>query len=169
MLKLQLYHEMYYMSPPPVAELDATLRERVGDAEIYHLRGVANFQDFEFRAATRDFNYAVELKPDYIDAIFHRGVVRVVRGNYDEAIEDFDHVIRLKPDHAAAYYNRGRLRYWKGERGAAIADFQQARELDPLLGRELNLRYVIGKLEREPEDDSVLAQVQSIIDRLMDL
>lgn len=169
MLKLQLYHEMYQMSPPPLAELDAALREETGDAETYHLRGVANFHDFEFRAASRDFNRAVELDHDYLDAIFHRGIVRVVRGQYDDAIEDFNRVIALDPNHSVAHYNRGRLRYWKGERQAALADFQKARKLDPRLGRELNLRYIIGKLQRGPEDDSVAAQVQSILDRLMDL
>ncbi len=169
MPKLQLYHEMYYISTPSVAELDAVLRRKAGDAETYYLRGVANFQDFEFRAAAEDFDRAVELRPDFVDAVFHRGIVRVVRGRYDDAIEDFNRVIALKPDHAAAYYNRGRLRYWKGEYQAAIADFKEARKLDPMLGRELNLRSVIGELERDPEDDSVLGQVQRIIDRLMDL
>jgi tetratricopeptide (TPR) repeat protein len=169
MLKLQLYHEMYHIPTPSLAELDAALQNNVGDAQTYYLRGVANFQDFEFRAAADDFNRAVELVPDFVDAIFHRGLVHVVRGHYDDALEDLNRVIALKPDHAAAYYNRGRLYYWKGESEAAIADFQQARKLDPLLGRELNLRYIIGKIERGLEDESVLGQVQSIIDRLMDL
>jgi len=169
MLKLQLYPEMYYISAPPLAKLDAMLQGQAGDAETYHLRGVANFQNFEFQAAVRDFSRAIELRPGFVEAIFHRGIVRVVRSRYDDAIEDFDRVIALQPDHAAAYYNRGRLRYWKGEYEAAIADFQQTRKLDPLLGRELNLRYVIGELERGPDDNSVLGQVQRIIDRLMDL
>ncbi|RME45479.1 MAG: tetratricopeptide repeat protein [Chloroflexi bacterium] len=169
MLKLQLYHEMYYVATPSIAELDAVLQEKAGDAEAYHLRGIANFQNFEFRAAAHDFSRAIELRPDFVDAIFHRGIVRVVRGRYNDAIEDFNRVIELQPDHAAAYYNRGRLHYWKGEYEAAIADFQKARKLDPLLGRELNLRYVIGELQRRPDDNSVLTQVQRIIDRLLDL
>lgn len=169
MPKLQLYHEMYYISTPPLAELDVVLQQGAGDAETYHLRGIANFQNFEFRAAAHDFNRAIELMPDFVDAIFHRGVVHVVRGRYNDAIEDFERVIVLQPKHAAAYYNRGRLRYWKGDYETAIADFKQARKHDPLLGRELNLRSVIGELERGPEDDTVLGQVQRIIDRLMDL
>lgn len=169
MLKLRLYHEMYYIPTPPPTQLEATLQADTTNAEAYYLRGVANFQNFEFRAAAHDFTRAIELRPDFIDAIFHRGIVHVVRGRYDDAIEDFNRVIALDAEHAAAYYNRGRLYYWKGDREAAIADFTKARKLDPLLGRELNLRYVIGELERAPDNDSVLAQVQSIIDRLMDL
>ncbi|MFQ5859835.1 MAG: tetratricopeptide repeat protein [Anaerolineae bacterium] len=169
MLKLQLYHEMYYTPTAPLAELEANLRGSGSDAETYHLRGIANFQNFEFRAATHDFNHAIELMPDFVDAIFHRGIVHVVRGRYDNAIEDFNRAIALKSDHAAAYYNRGRLRYWKGEVEAAIKDFQKVRKLDPMLGRELNLRYVIGELQRGSDDDSVLGQVQRIVERLMDL
>lgn len=169
MMKLRLYHEMYHVPTPAVPELDAALRENAGDAGSYHLRGIANFQNFQFRAAARDFSRAIELAPDFVDAIFHRGIVHVVRGRYDDAVEDFSAVIARQPDHAAAYYNRGRLRYWKGEYEAAIADFRRAREADHLLGRELNLRSVISELERGPSDDSVLRQVQRIIDRLMDL
>lgn len=167
MLKLQLYHGMYQESPPPLRELNVAVRKN-SNAEIYYWRGIANFQSFEFKNAQHDFERAVELKPDWVEAIFHRGIVRVVRGRYDDAIEDFDRVIDLEPKHAAAYYNRGRLRYWKGQAEAAIADFKTARQLDPLLGRELNLQYVIGRLQRGP-DDSVIDQVQSILDRLRDL
>ncbi len=169
MLKLQLYHEMYNMQTPPLKELNRRLRQGAGDEQTFYLRGVANFQSFEFRAATEDFDQAIALKPDFVDAIFHRGIVRVVRGRYDEALEDFDQTIALQSDHAAAHYNRGRLLYWKGNYEAAIANFEQARKLDPVLGRELNLRYVIGRLKRPPEDDSVLSQVQDIVNRLMDL
>ena len=169
MLKLQLYHEMYQMSPPSLIELNKVLQNEASDADTYHLRGIANFQSFEFKDANHDFDRAVELKPDWVEAIFHRGIVRVVRGRYDDAIEDFDRVIKLNPKHAAAHYNRGRLRSWKGEPEAAIANFKKARQLDPLLGRELNLRYIIGKIERGSEDESILDQVQSIVDRLRDL
>lgn len=168
MLQLKLYHEMYYVATPPVVELSAVLAENPNDAASYHLRGIANFQRYEFRAATQDFSCAIQLVPDFVEAIFHRGIVYVVRGRYDSASEDFDRVIALQPDHAGAYYNRGRLSYWQGKYDAAIADFQKVREHDPLLGRELNLRSVIGELERGPNDDSVLGQVQRIVDRLMD-
>ncbi len=168
MLKLQLYHGMYEESPPSLPELNEALRAD-GNAETYHLRGIANFQGFEFKDAERDFEHAVQMRPEWVEAVFHRGIVRVVRGNYDDAVSDFNRVIELAPDHAAAYYNRGRLRYWKGDPDGAIADFKEARRLDPLLGRELNLQYVIGKIERGPEEDSIVDQVQSILDRLRDL
>jgi tetratricopeptide (TPR) repeat protein len=168
MLKLQLYHDMYYVQTSPLSELNRRIRAGA-DAELYHLRGIAYFQDFEFRLASEDFDRAIELEPDLVTAIFHRGAVRVVRGDYDQAMEDFNRVIELDPKHAAAYYNRGRLQFWKAEYDAAIADFEKTRRLDPLLGRELKLRYVIGRIERGPDDDSVVSQVQGILDRLRDL
>ena len=169
MPELKLYHEMYYKTTPPMAKLDSVLTENPGDAALWHLRGIANFRRYEFRAATQDFSRAIQLMPGFVDAIFHRGIVYVVRGRYDSAIEDFDRVIDLQPDHAVAYYNRGRLNYWRGDYQAAIADFQKARTLDPMLGRELNLRSVIGELQRGPDDASILRQVQQIVNRLMDL
>lgn len=168
MLKLRLYHDMYDIPTPPLPELNRRI-EAEGGARLYHLRGIAYFQDFEFSLASGDFSRALSLEPDFVAAIFHRGTVRVVRGDYDQAMQDFDHVIELEPQHAAAYYNRGRLQYWKGQYEAAIADFETTRTLDPLLGRELKLRSAIGKIQRGPDDDSVVSQVQSILDRLRDL
>lgn len=158
-MKLRLYHDMYRMQPPPPEEMHPT------DAEGFHLRGVANFHAFEFRAATNDFTRAIELDPDYVDALFHRGIVRVVRGQYDDAIRDFDRVIQLDPQHAAAYYNRGRVRYWKGDLAGALADFEQARRLDPRLARELNLSAVIRRLRQGPGDDSLRGRVQRFVNR----
>ena len=158
-MKLRLYHDMYRMQPPPPEEV------RPSDAEGFHLRGVANFHAFEFRAATNDFTRAIELDPDYVDALFHRGIVRVVRGQYNEAVADFDRVLQLDPHHAAAYYNRGRVRYWKGDREGALADFEQARRLDPQLARELNLGAVIRRLRQGPGDDSLRGRVQRLADR----
>ena len=169
MIKLQLHHDMYNMPTPTLSKLNTNLEtaDNNGD-EFHHLRGVANFKKFEFQAANKDFDLAIEMTPDFIDAIFHRGIVRVVRGRYNDATEDFNRVLALNPDHASALYNRGRLRYWKGLYDEAIKDFQLVRKIDPMLGRELKLRYVIGKIERRTEDDSVMAQVQSIVDRLID-
>lgn len=167
MLKLRLYHDMYHVSTPPLPELNRRIQANAA-AELYHLRGIAYFQEFEFRLATEDFTRAIDLQPDFVSAIFHRGTVRVVRGDYDQAMEDFNRVIELEPKHAAAHYNRGRLQYWKGQHEEAIADFETTRTLDPLLGRELKLSSAIGKIQRGPEDDSVASQVQSILDRLRD-
>ena len=75
------------MSPPSLIELNKVLQNEASDADTYHLRGIANFQSFEFKDANHDFDRAVELKPDWVEAIFHRGIVRVVRGRYDDAIE----------------------------------------------------------------------------------
>ena len=58
-------------------------------------------------AAIRDFDKAIQLKPDHADAYFNRGNAKLDLEQYTAAINDYDKAIQLKPDLAEAYINRG--------------------------------------------------------------
>jgi tetratricopeptide (TPR) repeat protein len=53
-----------------------------------------------------DFDAAIKLDPDYIDALNNRGLAYVGRGAYDRAIEDFERVLKLNPNDVDALRNR---------------------------------------------------------------
>ncbi len=69
--------------------------------------------------AIADYTKAIELKPDFADAYYNRGLAKQAkvyifggrvwteRGGLDGAIADYTKAIDLKPDFADAYYNRG--------------------------------------------------------------
>ena len=44
----------------------------------------------DFDRAIEDYDKTIELKPNYADAYYNRGVVRYKKGDFDRAIEDYD-------------------------------------------------------------------------------
>ena len=86
------------------------------------------------------YNHAIQLKPDYPDALNNRGNAKGNLGQHAEAIADFDQAIRLKPDFFFAYNNRGVAKGVLGRHEEAIADFDQAIKLKPDYAEAFNNR-----------------------------
>jgi tetratricopeptide (TPR) repeat protein len=91
------------------------------------------------RRAAADFTKAIQLKPDYAEAYYYRGVIKSeklgeIRYNPRSAIEDLTKAIQLKPDYAEAYYCRGLIKIEKlslYNARDAIEDFTKAIQLKP--------------------------------------
>ena len=52
--------------------------------------------------AIDDFNRAIQLKSDYADAYYNRGVAYEVKGEVDRAVEDYTKTIQLNPNYGEA-------------------------------------------------------------------
>ncbi|MBV8846400.1 MAG: tetratricopeptide repeat protein [Bryobacterales bacterium] len=52
--------------------------------------------------AIADFTRAIELRPDYAEAYYFRGLAKRAKGDKDGAVADFMKAIGLKPDYAEA-------------------------------------------------------------------
>ena len=63
--------------------------------------------------ALADFNKAIELKPDYVNAYDARGNVRSKKGDLDGALADYNKAIGLNPTNFNAYDNRGNVKQKK--------------------------------------------------------
>ena len=48
--------------------------------------------------AVQEFKYAIELKPDYADAYFHRGNVHALIGDDNQANINFNKVFEIDPN-----------------------------------------------------------------------
>ena len=53
----------------------------------------------------KSYREAINIKPDYPEAITNLGNVFLEQGRHEEALEAFTQAIRIKPDYAEAYYN----------------------------------------------------------------
>ena len=107
------------------------LEKHARDAETHLKWGHDKFRQGNYRGAIADYDRAIELKPDYAEACFSRGVAKGCLGDYRGAIADCDRVIEFKPDDAEAYFLRGIAKGGLGDHDGAIADFDQVIESKP--------------------------------------
>ena len=82
-------------------------------AETYFARGNAKADLGQHFAAIKDYDKAIQLKPNAANAYINRGVAKGDLGQYSAAIKDYDKAIQLKPNDATAataYNNRGEVK-----------------------------------------------------------
>ena len=101
----------------------------------YHLRGneveAPEEKQAAYEKSVMHYTRALRLKPDLPDALIHRGVAHVERGDFGPALTDFSKMIELDPDNADAYIIRGDAYLGKGVFESAMEDYQKAIELAP--------------------------------------
>ena len=133
-----------------------------GKSAEQHLEvGLELHQQGRFEEAIQDYNEAILLDPQRVEAFNNRGRAYLNIDQAGKAIEDVDQVLRLDPQLAEAYYNRG-LAYSKlGQAEKADADFDQAIRLDPELERS-----IVGKLFHKGEN---LKKAIEILDEVIRL
>jgi tetratricopeptide (TPR) repeat protein len=100
-------------------------------AEFYYTRGRENFENCAYHHAMDDYNRALQLKPDYAEALNGRGEIYLNVSEYADAEREFSAAITVNPKYEIAYINRGRLYKTVGRYDMAIADVTKALELNP--------------------------------------
>ena len=86
-----------------------------------------NLGDYE--AAITDYDAAIRLRPDYVNAYYNRGVAKAKLDQYAAAITDYDAAIQFKPDYTKAYFSRGLAKRSLNKTTEAKQDFQTALQL----------------------------------------
>ena len=121
-----------YKSEIALARLTQVLqRAEISDgqrAELFYQRGV-EYDKVGLRALARfDFNQAINLKPDMVDAYNFLGIHFTQLQEFNQAYDAFDSAIELAPDHEYAYLNRGIALYYGGRANLASDDFKVFRQ-----------------------------------------
>lgn len=93
-------------------------------AQLYYDRGVI-YDSVGLRSLARlDFNRALRLKPDLVDAHNFLGIHYTQLQEFNQAYDAFDSAIDLSPEHEYAYLNRGIALYYGGRPQLAVEDFK---------------------------------------------
>jgi tetratricopeptide (TPR) repeat protein len=116
------------------ASLDS-LRDTLADmqkAEMYNLQGEHHLGKNLIKQAIRDFNHALEINPDYVDALINRGSAFALQNEYNAALADFNHALELENKQTEIYNLRGEIYLLNRMYDEAIKDFSTAIILSPI-------------------------------------
>ena len=126
------------------------------DVLPYYYRGNAYIKMGQYQRAIEDFNKAIFLSPNCLEAYYNRGTAYYKINQYQRAIEDFSQAILLNPDYVEAYNNRGLAYGQLGNFQQAIVDFNKVIMLKSNYIKAYNNRGLayaeIGQYQRAIED-----------------
>jgi Tfp pilus assembly protein PilF len=93
--------------------------------------GNALLQEGDADGAMIHFQTAVQINPDYVEALNNVGSVLAQQGKLDEAIIYFQKVLQINPDSAGVQINLGKALLIKGRADEAMVHFQAALQSKP--------------------------------------
>jgi Flp pilus assembly protein TadD len=99
-------------------------------------------------AAGPQYAEALELKPDYPEALNGLGNVLLHAGRIPEAEAKFEQALELNPDYAEAHCNLGLVFVQTGRLPEAIAQFEIAQRLKP---NDARIARVLESLRAAPK------------------
>lgn len=106
------------------ADKEETAENHLKKGRIYRRKG-------EYDEAIREYEWAVELKSDYVEAYIGLGCTYDDMKEYEKAIEEYTKAIELRPDYVIAFYNRGCAYDGMRKHKKAIEDYTRAIEINP--------------------------------------
>lgn len=106
----------------------------------------------QIEAAMRQYEIALELRPDYADAHYNLGLMLLQTGNVDGAIAQLLACLKINPKYAQAHFRLGDALVRKGQVENAIIQYQDALEALPDFPEaENNLAIALRKVRRVDE------------------
>jgi tetratricopeptide (TPR) repeat protein len=118
-------------------------------SRLHFNRGIEWGTKNDHDRAIADYDAAIQLSPNFTDALYNRGSAWAHKGESDRAIADYDAALMIDSTQADAFNARGELWRKKGERRKALADFGAAIKLNPdHVAAKASHRSLAQELER---------------------
>ena len=113
-----------------ISTYDELLAANPADAEVWHLKGMAEHQSGNLAAAASSAARAIAAGGERPGFLLLEGGVLHDRGDLAGAESRFARVAQMKPNWVAGHFELGRVRLDMGRPDLALADFQAATALD---------------------------------------
>lgn len=149
------------------------LRQQVvinpNNTKLHYRLGRAYQDNEEFEKALQSYQHAVDLKPDYGDALVAIGAVNMRLNRYDDALDAYNEAVLrdlARETKAAAYKAIGVIHFRKDEYLEAVEAFKRAIALAPQdsLYFSLALTYVkLGDKDSAVDQYLLLKEINSIL------
>lgn len=139
-------------------ELDETLAE--AHATLAYIRA---YFEWDWRAAEREFQRALELRPSYADAYFSYSRFLASRGRPDEAMTHIRRAIELDPLSLSLKANEALLNYFAGRYDTALVQLRETLRTD---STDLLAKWGVALVaEQQGKPDETIAILEPIIGR----
>jgi tetratricopeptide (TPR) repeat protein len=112
-------------------------------AIIDYSRGYDKSKSGDIQGAIDDYDRAIILNPNYIDAYYGRAYEKSKLRDRKGAIDDYNRAITLNPNYVDAYYSRGIVKSESGDKQGAINDYNRAITLNPNYTIAYNNRGIV--------------------------
>ena len=124
---------------------------RPSDPKGYLIR--ADYHNFEnnHKAALEDYDKALSLAGDWVNARIGRGLALVGLGRYAEAIKEYEWVLKRKPNDAEVLANMGVAAMRSGKYLKAIKSFEKALKYEKDPKWKHYMEQWIAMLEKDPQ------------------
>ncbi|MBU3558524.1 tetratricopeptide repeat protein [Polynucleobacter sp. Nonnen-W13] len=107
------------------------LAKEANQFDALQLLGVLLIQTKQFTSALHFLTKALQIKPDYVEALFNRGLALKELHRLEEALASYDKAIAIKLDYAQAYSNRGNVLKELHCLEEALISYDKAIEIKP--------------------------------------
>jgi len=113
--------------------------------QAYCLRGKAHAGLNMFKDALADYNYAIQLDPNNVEAIQNKGVLLMDNEKLEEALVEFNTAIQKNMTYLDAYMNRGKALLKLNRHALALEDLNKVIKANPTYVDALLLRASIKR------------------------
>ena len=100
-------------------------------AKDYFNSGYEKYNAGNYEGALIDYNKAINLNPNYLEAYLYRANIKSLLQDFKGALIDNDKAIRLKPNDAYVYNERATTKLSSGDAIGAMEDVNRAIKLNP--------------------------------------
>lgn len=98
---------------------------------LFNINGVCYKAIGRLDAAVKNFERALNIKPDYIEVCFNLGVTQRELGQLNAAVKSYEKALNLKPDYTEAHFNLGNAFKELGQLEDAVKSYEKALSLKP--------------------------------------
>ncbi len=123
-----------------IINLNKLIQKYTSNSEAIYLRAFSKHRSGKLNEAIEDYSKHIELKPDFAEAWYFRGVLKY-QLNDSTALSDYNKAIELNPNFGEAFNNRAIIYIVKNEKEKACSDLKSAQKLGISNADSLIIKY----------------------------
>jgi tetratricopeptide (TPR) repeat protein len=127
-----LQQKVFKLENNETKDLQKNLLQKSSEESIeYNIKGLVAAAGRKYKDAIDFFNKAIEINPDYEEAIYNKGIVLIRSGAFDKAITCFNLITELNAKNFKAYQNKSIAMFKQLDLDQAFVVLEQALKYSP--------------------------------------